>query len=111
MIIRSRLKSGVRHDAVHQTAEPTVAMVKALFGGFIGCCISGSIFLRCFSWLKIRKNTLIGCIHPLLRKLRSQVDSKLHSEIEEKKRAHGLKTDRSVQSNDDSEEEYYGISM
>ena len=33
------------------------------------------------------------------------------SEIEEKKRAHGLKTDRSVQSNDDSEEEYYGISM
>ena len=44
-------------------------------------------------------------------KLRSQVDSKLLSEIEEKKRAHGLKTDRSVQSNDDSEEEYYGISM
>ena len=44
-------------------------------------------------------------------KLRSQVDSKLLSEIEEKKRAHGLKTDKSVQSNDDSEEEYYGISM
>lgn len=44
-------------------------------------------------------------------KLRSQVDGKLLSEIEEKKRAHGLKTDRSVQSNDDSEEEYYGISM
>ena len=44
-------------------------------------------------------------------KLRSQVDSELLSEIEEKKRAHGLKTDRSVQSNDDSEEEYYGISM
>ena len=44
-------------------------------------------------------------------KLRSQVDGKLLSKIEEKKRAHGLKTDRSVQSNDDSEEEYYGISM
>lgn len=44
-------------------------------------------------------------------KLRSQVDSKLLSEIEEKKRAHGLKTERSVQSNDDSDEEYYGISM
>ena len=44
MIIKSRLKSGVRLDAVHQTAEPTVAMVKALFGGFVGCCISGSIF-------------------------------------------------------------------
>lgn len=43
--------------------------------------------------------------------LRSQVDSKLLYEIEEKKRAHGLKTDRSVQSSDDSEEEYYGISM
>lgn len=44
-------------------------------------------------------------------KLRSQVDSKLLSAIEEKKRAHGLKTDKSAQSNDDSEEEYYGISM
>ena len=44
-------------------------------------------------------------------KLRSQVDGKLLSAIEEKKRAHGLKTDRSAQSNDDSEEEYYGISM
>ncbi len=44
-------------------------------------------------------------------KLHSQVDSKLLSAIEEKKRAHGLKTDRSVQSSDDSEEEYYGISM
>lgn len=44
-------------------------------------------------------------------KLRSQVDSKLLSAIEEKKRAHGLKTDKSAQNNDDSEEEYYGISM
>ena len=44
-------------------------------------------------------------------KLRSQVDGKLLSAIEEKKRAHGLKTDKSAQSNDDSEEEYYGISM
>ena len=44
MIIKSRLKSGVRLDAIHQTAEPTVAMVKALFCGFVGCYISGSIF-------------------------------------------------------------------
>ena len=44
MIIKSRLKSGVRLDAIHQTAEPTVAMFKAFFGVFVGCCISGSIF-------------------------------------------------------------------
>ncbi len=44
MIIKSRLKSGVCLDAIHQPAEPTVAMFKALFGGFVGCYISGSIF-------------------------------------------------------------------
>ncbi len=41
MIIKSRLKSGVCLD---EPAEPTVAMFKALFGGFVGCYISGSIF-------------------------------------------------------------------
>lgn len=45
-------------------------------------------------------------------KLHSQVDSKLLSTIEEKKRAHGLKTDRSVlRNNEDNEEQGWGQSM
>ena len=44
-------------------------------------------------------------------KLRSQVDSKLLSAIEEKKRAHGLKTERSAQNYDEDDDESFGMIM
>ena len=44
-------------------------------------------------------------------KLRSQADSKLLSAIEEKKRAHGLKTERSVQNYDEDDDESFGMIM
>ena len=44
-------------------------------------------------------------------KLRSQVDSKLLSAIEEKKRAHGLKTERSEQNYDEDDDESFGMIM
>lgn len=44
-------------------------------------------------------------------KLRSQVDSKLLSAIEEKKRAHGLKTERSTQNYDEDDDESFGMIM
>ena len=44
-------------------------------------------------------------------KLRSQVDSKLLSAIEEKKRAHGLKTEKSSQSYDEDDDESFGMIM
>ena len=44
-------------------------------------------------------------------KLRSQVDSKLLSAIEEKKRAHGLKTEKSAQSYDEDDDESFGMIM
>lgn len=43
-------------------------------------------------------------------RLRSQIDSQLKSKIEEKKQAHGLKTDHSVTENSDEDEEQ-GFSM
>ena len=46
-----------------------------------------------------------------LAKLRSQVDSKLLSAIEEKKRAHGLKTERSAQNYDEDDDESFGMIM
>ena len=44
-------------------------------------------------------------------KLRSQADSKLLSAIEEKKRAHGLKTERSAQNYDEDDDESFGMIM
>ena len=44
-------------------------------------------------------------------KLRSQVDSKLLSAIEEKKRAHGLKTERSARNYDEDDDESFGMIM
>ena len=44
-------------------------------------------------------------------KLRSQVDSKLLSAIEEKKRAHGLKTEKSAQNYDEDDDESFGMIM
>ena len=44
-------------------------------------------------------------------KLRSQVDSKLLSAIEEKKRAHGLKTERSASNYDEDDDESFGMIM
>lgn len=44
-------------------------------------------------------------------KLRSQADSKLLSAIEEKKRAHGLKTERSAQNYDEDDGESFGMIM
>ena len=44
-------------------------------------------------------------------KLRSQVDSKLLSAIEEKKRAHGLKTERSAQNYDEDDDDSFGMIM
>ena len=44
-------------------------------------------------------------------KLRSQADSKLLSAIEEKKRAHGLKTERSTQNYDEDDDESFGMIM
>ena len=44
-------------------------------------------------------------------KLRSQADSKLLSAIEEKKRAHGLKTEKSAQSYDEDDDESFGMIM
>ena len=44
-------------------------------------------------------------------KLRSQADSKLLSAIEEKKRAHGLKTERSARNYDEDDDESFGMIM
>ena len=44
-------------------------------------------------------------------KLRSQADSKLLSAIEEKKRAHGLKTEKSAQNYDEDDDESFGMIM
>ena len=44
-------------------------------------------------------------------KLRSQADSKLLSAIEEKKRAHGLKTERSAQNYDEDDDESFSMIM
>ena len=44
-------------------------------------------------------------------RLRSQADSKLLSAIEEKKRAHGLKTERSAQNYDEDDDESFGMIM
>ena len=44
-------------------------------------------------------------------KLRSQVDSKLLSAIEEKKRAHGLKTEKSARNYDEDDDESFGMIM
>ncbi|MBR1481418.1 MAG: hypothetical protein IJ598_00435 [Ruminococcus sp.] len=44
-------------------------------------------------------------------KLRSQVDSMLLSAIEEKKRAHGLKTERSAKNYDEDDDESFGMIM
>ena len=44
-------------------------------------------------------------------KLRSQADSKLLSAIEEKKRAHGLKTERSASNYDEDDDESFGMIM
>lgn len=44
-------------------------------------------------------------------KLRSQADSKLLSAIEEKKRAHGLKTEKSARNYDEDDDESFGMIM
>ncbi len=44
-------------------------------------------------------------------KLRSQADSKLLSAIEEKKHAHGLKTEKSAQNYDEDDDESFGMIM
>lgn len=53
--------------------------------------------------LQLAKAIASSC-HKRRDKLRSQMDSKLKSKIDQKKQAHGLKTDRSVHYCDDEEQ-------
>lgn len=59
--------------------------------------------------LKLAKEIASSC-YKRRAKLSSQMDSKLKSKIEQKKQAHGLKTDRSISENSD-EEQGFGIYM
>lgn len=54
--------------------------------------------------------TITSSCHKRRAKLSSQMDSKLKSKIEQKKQAHGLKTDRSISENSD-EEQGFGMYM
>ncbi len=54
---------------------------------------------------RLAKAIALSC-HKRRAKLNSQIDSKLKSEIERKKQAHGLKTDRSVPEYTDEEQDF-----
>lgn len=55
------------------------------------------------AWLA---KAIASSCHERRAKLNSQMDSKLKSKIEQKKQAHGLKTDRSVPESNDEEQSF-----